>query len=348
MIILYGLGIILSLFVVYLIFIIFFPGLEVRKQPIKLSHDDKDAPTYRQDVTFDVDGSSLRGWLYLPEDIIKPVPCIVMSHGFCGTKDMLLEQYALKFVEEGIATLTFDYRHFGDSEGEPRQHYSTNNQLADIKAAVNYSRSRGEIDPDKIVIWGTSSSGNYGIPIAAEDKNIAAVIGQCPSLDHQLDGKMNFQRDGLGWMLKLIMHAQRDKGRSRFGLSPHTFPAVGQPGTTAMLIAPEAFEGYQEIAKDSKTFRNEVCARLMLGAHGPNLFTSAEKVSCPLLFLICENDNIVHPDSYKKIEKILEEKVKILKYPIGHFDIYVGEHFEKCINDQIAFLKEILENDGKI
>lgn len=43
-------------------------------------------------------------------------------------------------------------------------------------------------------------------------------------------------------MLKLIVHAQRDKGRSRFGLSPHTILAVGRPGSAAMLTAPGSHE----------------------------------------------------------------------------------------------------------
>jgi hypothetical protein len=163
------------------------------------------------------------------------------------------------------------------------------------------------------------------------------VSEQTPSLDPQVDGKMIIKREGIGWLLKLFVHAQRDKGRSRFGLSSHTFPAVGKPGATAMLIAPGVFEGYQKIAKDSKNFKNEVCARIMFESDGPNLFKSAEKVSCPVLFHICENDNINSPDSHKKIEETLDKKVKIVKYPIGHFDIYFREYFEKSIIEQISF-----------
>jgi fermentation-respiration switch protein FrsA (DUF1100 family) len=43
-----------------------------------------------------------------------------MGHGFSGTQDQL-EPYARRFTEAGIALLTFDYRNFGRSEGEPRQ-----------------------------------------------------------------------------------------------------------------------------------------------------------------------------------------------------------------------------------
>ena len=82
----------------------------------------------------------------------------------------------------------------------------------------------------------------------------------------------------------------------------------------------------------------------MFESHGPDLFKAAGKVRCPVLFFICENDNNAAPDPYKKIEKILDKKVKIIKYPVGHFDIYSGEYFEKSINEQIAFLKRHIQN----
>jgi len=343
MIILEGFGFLIGLIAVYLIIITFFP-FKVEKQPIELKSSNRDIPSSRQDVTFKVDGLTLSGWLYLHEDTAKPVPCIVLNSGFCGTKDILLEKYALRFVEAGFAALTFDYRYFGDSQGEPRQIYSISKQLEDNKAAVEFVRTRSEIDAENIFIWGTSSSGNYGIMIAAKDKRIAGVIGQTPALDHQAEGKMILKREGMGWFLKLIFHAQKDKFCSRFGLSSHTFPAVGKPGTTAMLIAPGFFEGYQKIAKDSKTFKNEVCARIMLAFDEPNLFKSAKEVRCPVLFHLCEGDNLTLPDSHKKIEKILGEKVEFIKYPIGHFDIYFGEYFEKSIVKQISFIKNVAKN----
>ncbi|MDA3811862.1 MAG: hypothetical protein PF518_16200 [Spirochaetaceae bacterium] len=63
----------------------------------------------------------IRSWLYLPENTRGPVPCIILCKGFGGTKDIILEQYALRFVKEGIAALSLEYRHYGESDGHPRQ-----------------------------------------------------------------------------------------------------------------------------------------------------------------------------------------------------------------------------------
>jgi dienelactone hydrolase len=161
MIILTGFCILISLIVVYLIIIAFLP-FKVEKQPVKLDGSNRDTPICRQDVTFTVDGLELRGWLYLPKNLTNRIPCIILNTGFCGTKDFLLEKYALRFVEAGFAALSFDYRYFGESQGKPRQIYSVSKQLEDNNAAITFARTRSGIDPEKIFIWGTSSSGNYG------------------------------------------------------------------------------------------------------------------------------------------------------------------------------------------
>jgi dienelactone hydrolase len=74
-----------------------------------------------QDIEFDAEGATLRGWLYLPEGISGPVPAIVMAHGFSAVKEMYLDAFAEAFTEGGLGVLVFDNRNFGASDGEPRQ-----------------------------------------------------------------------------------------------------------------------------------------------------------------------------------------------------------------------------------
>jgi uncharacterized protein len=341
-----GLGILIGIVLLYLIVVIFFPVLSVPKQPLKRQEEDRNEsqkpPKYRHDVQFAVDGTNIHAWLYLPEENLGTVPCVIMSIGFGGTKDCLLEPYAVRFVEAGLAVLTYDYRHFGESEGEPRQVYDVLCQLDDLRAAIDYVRGRDEIDAEKIVLWSTSAAGGYGLVIAAEDEKVAAVISQCGAIDHKADSKLYMGREGLGFFFRLFVHAQRDKGRSRFGLSPHTFPIAGKPGTIAMFTAPEAYEGYSRLMKNSKTFKNEVCARLIVMAHAPDSIEASRKVQCPVLFLACEKDNLAAPDSYKRAAEILGNKAEVRSYPIGHFDIYEGEYFEKAIGEMVIFLKNHL------
>lgn len=106
-----------------------------------------------------------------------------------------------------------------------------------------------------------------------------------------------------------------------------------------MHNAPGAYEGYVRMAEVSETFQNEICARSLLTGHGPDPVEAAHRVCCPTLLLVCEYDNLVSPDSHVRAAQILGEKVQVEKYPIGHFDIYEGQHFEKAVDTKIAFLR---------
>ena len=336
-------GTLLGALLLYLLIVLFGPGFDVPKQPIpKRRRDEKPPPDSREDVSFLVNGLRVSGWLYQPGSN-APAACIIMSTGLGGTKDGVIERYALRFAEAGCAVLTYDYRCFGESEGEPRQLMNIADQLDDLRAAVAYARSRAEIDPDRIVLWGTSAGGGYGIVIAAEDPRIAAVITQCAALDHEVDSKLYLQQAGIPHFLRLFIHAQRDKGRSRLGLSPHYIRVVGQPGTVAMLNAPGAYEGYAELVAESETFENQVCARLVLMTHGPDVVQAAASVGCPVLIITCENDNLVAPDSHVRVAAALGDKATVVSYPIGHFEIYAGEHFEKAVSGKVAFIDQIAQ-----
>ena len=334
----------LGIIILYLGIVIFAPGFSVPKQPMQKakqpSKKEIKPPKSRKNVSFKVGETVLNAWLYLPENLSAPVACIIMSHGFGGTKDMFLESYALRFQEAGMAVLTYDYRNFGTSEGEPRQLFYISYQLEDLSAAIKYARGLKEIDPGKIALWGTSAAGGYGIMTAAQDKKIACIVGQCPALDSHADGKLALKREGIGSFLRLFVHAQRDMGRSRFGLSAHKIPIVGKPGSLAMITAPGAFDGYSELVPPG--FINEVCARILLRTHGHNPINYAKDVQCPVLLQICEKDNLVSKSSYLGTAKILGKYAEVKIYPIGHFDIYVGEDFEKAVSDQIAFFKKYL------
>ena len=57
----------------------------------------------REDIEFDTEGATLRGWFYLPDGADGEVPCIVMAHGFSEIKEMHLDEYAEVFCDAGLA-----------------------------------------------------------------------------------------------------------------------------------------------------------------------------------------------------------------------------------------------------
>src|SRR4028119_2484400 len=146
----------------------------------------------RQDVTFSSNGMSCAGWLYVPEDLQEGEerPTIIMAHGFSAVKEMYLANFAEKFEEAGFVVLVFDYRYFGDSEGEPRGRLIPAEQHEDYKNAITWISHRAEVDPDRIGIWGSSYSGGHVLYLASFDKRIKAAVAQVPLVN----GWQNAQR----------------------------------------------------------------------------------------------------------------------------------------------------------
>lgn len=336
-----GILLLVALLIVYIIVITMMPGMDVPEQSLSaapvsnLGISPESIPGFSK-VGFAVNGDRVDAWLFLPE-VQGKVPCIVMGHGLGGTKNMLLCNYAARFVDAGFAVLAFDYRYFGDSEGEPRQLIRIPDQLADFAGAVAYARGLLEIDPAKIALWGTSFGGGHVIVAAANDNQIAAVVAQCPGLDGMAATKRGLEREGLSFGLRMMAHGQRDLFRSLFGRSPHRIPIVGPPGSIAMMNTPDAYEVFATMIPPD--FVNEACARINLRVEKYRPIKKAPNVSCPVLLQICDKDSILPLSSADEAEKALGEHATVKHYPIGHFDIYLGENFETAVRDQIDFYK---------
>jgi alpha/beta superfamily hydrolase len=73
---------------------------------------------------------------------------------------MSLEPYAEAFAAAGYAALVFDYRRFGSSDGTPRHVVVVAEQLEDYRAVFKYARQQEEFDAQKVILWGSSFSGN--------------------------------------------------------------------------------------------------------------------------------------------------------------------------------------------
>ncbi len=133
----------------------------------------------RADLRIPFAGEQLAVYLYRP-DTGTDTPCVVMAHGFAGTRDDGLPGYAEAFCAAGYAVALFDYRGFGASTGQPRQLIDIAAQHADYRAVVEWVRGLDGIDPHRIALWGSSFSGGHVLAIAADEPSIAAVVCQAP------------------------------------------------------------------------------------------------------------------------------------------------------------------------
>lgn len=288
------------------------------------------------DVQFDSNGMKCSAYLYRPATEAT-TPIIVMAHGLGGTRRMRLTAFAERFVAEGYACLVFDYRYFGDSEGQPRQLLDIKSQLEDWKAAIAYARSLDKIDPNRVVIWGTSFGGGHVLATAADDNRLAAVISQCPFTD----GFSSSMAMNPITTLKLTGLALKDKIGSMFGAKPVMVPLAAPTGHTALMNAPDAYSGYLALMPSGSNIPNYVAARFVLDIirYYPGRKTS--RIQVPVLFCVCDTDSVA-PSKKTLHHASHTPNHEIKHYADGHFEIYVGEAFERVVRDQIDFLKRIV------
>jgi fermentation-respiration switch protein FrsA (DUF1100 family) len=267
-------------------------------------------------------------------------PCVVMGHGFGATRDAGLLPFAERFAAAGADVLVFDYRGYGTSDGTPRQNVWHSRHREDYHAAIAHARGLPGVDPDRIVLWGSSYSGGHVVPVAAKDGQVAAVISQGAAMDG-LAALLEIGRyAGVGQLLKLTGHALRDIAGSLLGREPHLIPVVGPPGSLAAITAEGAETGYRSIM--GPTFRNEMCARgaLLIPLNRP--VTAASKLRAPIFLVVAADDNIAPPSAVRAVAAKAGAGSEILELPSGHFDIYSGEMFERSAAAQVAFLQRTL------
>jgi len=128
------------------------------------------------------DGLTLRGTLARP-DQDGDQPYVVMTQGAGGHKEWYLPHLAELFAEIGIASLAYDNRSFGASDGEPRCEIDPILQVRDYRSAITFVESTVTSYRPTFGIFGSSLSGGVVLNVAAIDRRVACVVSQVPYLN---------------------------------------------------------------------------------------------------------------------------------------------------------------------
>lgn len=263
-----------------------------------------------------------------------------MAHGFGGTKDSGLLPFAEAFAEAGLDVLLFDYRCFGGSTGEPRQFAWPPRHREDYRAAIEFARGLDGVDPDRIVLWGTSWSGGHAVYVAAEDARIAATICQTPDLDGVATLRQIGKYAGLVQQLRLTMVGVRDTLRMLRGQEALMIPTVGHPGELAGMSSEESEPGMLAIA--GPTWRNEVTGRAVFAEWTNRAITRMDRIRSPILVAIADRDSVAPSAAARAAAWRAKGHVEVRDYPCTHFDIYVGDWRDRAVADQLHFLRRHL------
>ncbi|MFZ6028491.1 MAG: hypothetical protein ACOYYS_12315 [Chloroflexota bacterium] len=99
----------------------------------------------------------------------------------------------------------------------------------------------------------------------------------------------------------------------------------------------EAYSIFERHAPDG--YVNATPARVMFDASRYRPILRVQEIRHPVLFQVADRESLVSNRVVEEAARILGEYAEVKPYPIGHFDIYTGEHFERSVSDQVRFLQ---------
>lgn len=252
----------------------------------------------RRSIEFLSGGLKIRGVLRLPHGD-GPFPIVIAGHGLGALKEWTLPYLIDTLVEAGYAGLYFDYRNFGDSEGEPREEIAHHGRVDDWRSAISFATSLPEVDPEQIGIWGTSLGGKDVLVVASIDRRVKVVVTQTPSIKFlpPVAARMAGFGDDLERFWQEI--AEDHKNRT-LGGAPRYLSWVRGSGDDSKI----AF-----LSTLSEAERRNYKGRVTLQSFQPTSLidiTPLFDLICPIpiLFILAENDHLLgQREAYEAIKE---------------------------------------------
>jgi pimeloyl-ACP methyl ester carboxylesterase len=291
-------------------------------------------PTER--VDFQSGGIRCAAWLTLPPTP-GPHPAVVVVHGLGATHDMMVAQYEQHFAAAGVATLAFDYRNTGASDGQARQNISVRRQCQDVADAVDHLKSLPQIDAERIGLWGTSLGGMNVVRTAASRDDLAVAVVQCPIVH----GPAAARRLGLAAALRLTPAIADDLLRIVTRRARRYVPIVGPPGSLAMVTVEGAEAGWNSTFPAGGDFDNRIAAADAVAMVTTSAMRQARDITAPLLVCVCDRETLMDAKYAEQLARRAPRGVA-RHYDSDHFAIYHPPLVDQVLADQVAFLKEHL------
>jgi fermentation-respiration switch protein FrsA (DUF1100 family) len=280
-------------------------------------------------------GDGIQAWFYRPADP-GPHPVVVMGHGLGAVKAGGLAPFAVRFREAGFAVVVIDYRHWGGSDGTPRDIVNVRRQREDYQAAITWASAQPELDADRVFIWGTSFSGLHVTALAASDHRIAGAVAQCPLVDGLAGSRLVRPSRSIA----LFGVALLDRLGSFIGRDPIYLPVTVAPGDWGMLDSVDAKYGQELLSpREPSDWQNRIAARSLLGFPLQRPVRRSAEIQIPLLLVVAESDTQTPVDSALTVAD-RAPRAELRRSCGGHYDVYEGgQAFATVIEWEVEFLR---------
>jgi uncharacterized protein len=272
-------------------------------------------------VSFTSKGINCNAFLYMPENLKngKKYPAIIMAHGLSGVKEQALTSYAERFATKGFITLVFDYRYFGESEGEPRSQLFPLAMVEDYRNAISWISNQREVDPQRIGIWGTSLSGGLVLYVGAFDKRVKAIVAQVPAIFNPVS---RYASNPTEWQESGAFLTQDRVDRYKNG-AVNYIKVVDLEGQRCVLPGKAAYDFFISSLATAPNWCNQLTIESLEKMREFDPISAVSLISpTPILFIPAEKDGLVKPESLRLVYDKITGTKAITFLPITHFEIY--------------------------
>lgn len=275
------------------------------------------------------DGIIIRGKHYVATEG-KLNRTILMCHGFAGTQNLFLPNYANFFKKEGFDVITFDYRGFGESDGTLE--IIPENQMRDIMNIILYVKNVDILKENKLYLWGTSLGGNYALQIASLIDGISGVYSQITF--------SNGERNNTA----LLTDTEKEKYLDQFKKIKYKEIVENKRLllTLKKLLTDEQSRKFLENykVKYPELLETKLSLLTVYDINKISMDYLISKIKAPVLLTKAKNDIVNLPEEMDYIFKKLNCEKKMLEYCCGHYDVYEGDTFEESIREQLEWFKK--------
>lgn len=264
----------------------------------------------------------------------KKRPAIILCHGFCGIREILLPQFAEVFTQAGFVTITFDYRGFGDSDGE-RGRLIPEMQIDDIVTIINWAKEQPFIDKERVGLWGTSLGGGHVFGAAVKGGGVKCIVSQLAFADGE----------------KNITHHMSSEEKKEFISTLEKLDAVKKASGREKFVSITRVLNDNESKKFFEENRTQypdmdikipfLTVKEMLD-YKPVQY--AAQVTCPSLIVVAEKDTVNPKEQGIELYNSVMHEDKQLYFVNNarHYDTYSGEYFDEISAVETEWFKYYL------
>lgn len=184
-------------------------------------------------VTFENEGATLSGTLYLPKERDgAPLPAVVVTGAWTSVQEQMPANYAREMVERGFAAFTFDFRGWGKSGDLPdgvRFVESPEAKTSDIARAFEVLATLPEVDASQINGLGICASAGYMVDAVAGNPLVKRIGLVAPWLQNgEIVETVYGGAEGVAGLIEMSKAAEAAGGQ--------IIPAAGPEGAEGVLM----------------------------------------------------------------------------------------------------------------